>query len=122
MISSGRISINPSNGYYIANSVGYTYIYAVAQPADFDWRGGNVAGPTDWNLAANWDPSTTVPNTPGVTISFGNQTAANSIVDSGSGKTVGNLIFVAATNTTIQGVCQWALKTSQSWALENQPS
>jgi hypothetical protein len=103
LISAGQISINPSNGYYLADQGGYTYIYAVAQPANFDWKGGDGAGPTDWSLAANWNPNTGVPDGKGVVISFGAQSAANNIVDLGSdGKTVGGLIFVIATSTTIQ--------------------
>jgi hypothetical protein len=103
LISAGRISINPSNGYYMADHGGYTYIYAIPEPADFDWKGGDTAGPTDWNLTANWDPNTGVPYGKGVSLSFGAQDAANNIVDMGSsGKTVGGLIFVSATSTTIQ--------------------
>ncbi|MGD0382214.1 MAG: PEP-CTERM sorting domain-containing protein, partial [Thermoguttaceae bacterium] len=103
LIGAGQISINPSNGYYLADQGGYTYIYAVAKPADFDWKGGNSAGPTDWSLAANWNPNTGVPDGKGVVISFGAQSAVNNIVDLGSdGKTVGGLIFVIATSTTIQ--------------------
>jgi autotransporter-associated beta strand protein len=72
----------------------------VAAPA---WKGGNAAGPTRWDLSANWNPTTAVPNGPGVTVSFGSQPAANTIVDMNSaGKTVGNLIFTGPTNTTIQ--------------------
>ena len=103
LIGAGRISINPSNGYFLADSLGYTYIYAVAQPADFDWKGGNGGGPTDWGIVANWNPNTGVPYGKGVFLSFGAQSAANNIVDMGSsGKTVGGLIFVSATSTTIQ--------------------
>jgi hypothetical protein len=103
LIGAGKITVTPSNGYTIRDYAGYTYIYAVAKPADYDWQGGDAAGPTNWELAANWSPSTGVPNAAGVTISFGNQPAENGVVDLGSGdKTVGNLIFVAATPTTIE--------------------
>jgi hypothetical protein len=103
LIGAGRISINLSNGYFLADSLGYTYIYAVAQPADFDWKGGNSGGPTDWGIAANWNPNTGVPYGKSVFLSFGAQAAANNVVDMGSsGKTVGGMIFVSATSTTIQ--------------------
>jgi hypothetical protein len=103
LIGAGRISINPSNGYYLADQGGYTYINAVAKSADFDWKGGNIAGPTNWDLTTNWDPNTVVPYGKGAVPSFGDQSAANHIVDLGSsGKTVGGMIFVIATSTTIQ--------------------
>ena len=103
LISAGRISISPSSGYYMADQGGYTYIYGLPGAADFDWKGGYTAGPTDWNLTANWNPNSGAPYGQGVALSFGDQAAANNIVDMGSsGKTVGGLIFVSATSTTIQ--------------------
>jgi hypothetical protein len=103
LITAGRISINPSTGYYLANQGGYTYIYAVTTPVNFDWKGGDIAGPTDWSLSANWNPNTGTPYGQGIFLSFGNQPSTNNIVDMGSsGKTVGGLVFVSATSTTIQ--------------------
>jgi hypothetical protein len=103
LINAGRISFNVTNGYYMADRGGYTYIYGLPAPADFDWKGGNSAGPTDWSLAANWNPNSGTPYGQGVVLSFGAQSTANNIVDMGSsGKTVGGLVFVSATSTTIQ--------------------
>jgi hypothetical protein len=67
-----------------------------------DWQGGNVADPTNWDLAANWSPDSSVPNGPGSYVAFGNQPAANSVVDMVShGQTVGAISFAATTTTTI---------------------
>jgi hypothetical protein len=102
-IGAGRISVNPSSGYSIADLGGYTYIYVPSHAADIDWQGGNAAGPTNWGLAANWSNSTVEPNGPGVIVSFGNQSAAYPIVEMVSGdKTVGGIIFLPTTSTTVQ--------------------
>jgi hypothetical protein len=102
-IGAGRISVNPSSGYSIADRGGYTYIYVPSHPADFDWQGGNATGPTNWGLAANWSANTVEPNGTGVIVSFGNQSPANPIVDIISGdKTVGGIVFLSTTSTTLQ--------------------
>jgi hypothetical protein len=67
------------------------------------WKGGTIADPTNWNVAANWNPDTAVPNGPGAQVNLGNQPAANNVVDMLSqGQTVGTLVFSANTSTTIQ--------------------
>ena len=75
-----------------------------------DWQGGNAPDPTNWNVAANWNPNTAVPNGPVTNVSFGNQVAANNVVDMISqGQTVGNITFSATTSTTIQSSGGFAL-------------
>ncbi len=79
------------------------YVVSGAQTTGFTWQGGNGAGPTKWDVAANWNPNSAAPNGAGVTVTFGNQPAGNNIVDMGtSGKIVGGLVFLGMTNTTIQ--------------------
>lgn len=104
MINAGQISVTPASGYAIVNQGGYTYIYIPPQPVSINWKGGAIAGPTQWELAANWDPNTTATHGPGVTLGFGEQPAANNIVQmSSTGEIVGTLLFLPGTNTTIQG-------------------
>lgn len=67
-----------------------------------DWKGGSGSGPTNWDLAANWNPSTSAPNSPGSKISFGNQTSNNVVNMVSANRTVGNLFFSATHSTTIQ--------------------
>jgi hypothetical protein len=103
LISAGQITFNVANGYYFGDKGGYTYIYGLPAPADFDWKGGDVAGPTDWSVVANWNPNAGTAYGQGVVLSFGAQPSANNVVDLGStGRTVGGLVFVSATSTTIQ--------------------
>ena len=66
-------------------------------------RGGDSRRDHQLGCRGQLESRTAAPNSPGVAISFGNQPAANNIVEMNSGgKTVGNIIFVATTNTTIQ--------------------
>jgi autotransporter-associated beta strand protein len=67
------------------------------------WQGGDIASPTNWGNAANWNPNTGIPSGAGVTVSFGSQAASNNIVDMiSSGQTVGNIKFTSSTSTTIR--------------------
>jgi polygalacturonase len=72
------------------------------------WQGGNTTAPgtnhspTDWVNAYNWTSDVT-PLGNGKKVAFGNQDAANSVVDMvSSSKTVGCISFSADTSTTIQ--------------------
>jgi fibronectin-binding autotransporter adhesin len=113
LISSGKISL--STGYYLANQGGYTYIYSNRTSADFDWQGGDVGGPTDWSLIANWNPSAGTPYGAGVLLSLGSQPAGNNILDMGSsGKTVGGLVLASTTSTTIQSTGGYDLTLDNS--------
>lgn len=56
------------------------WIIATAAPSTIDWKGESSAS-TNWNIAANWNPEPAVPNGAGTKVSFGNQTAANNVVD-----------------------------------------
>jgi hypothetical protein len=80
------------------------WIIATASPGPntIDWQGGNATNPTNWNVAANWIPNTAVPDGAGTKVSFGNQPAANKIVDMISqGQTVGTMVFSSTASTTI---------------------
>ena len=80
-----------------------------------DWKGGTISDPTNWNVAANWNPDTAVPNGPGTNVSFGNQPAANNVVDMISqAQTVGTITFFANTSTTIQSSGGFALTLDNS--------
>jgi autotransporter-associated beta strand protein len=105
----------PGESFFSDNGMGWTDLQTVDASAnfainaltvaapDFAWKGGGGAGPTRWEVAANWNPNTAVPSGPGLTISFGNQPAANNVVEiSSGGKSVGNLILFGTTSTTIQ--------------------
>jgi autotransporter-associated beta strand protein len=103
----------PGESSFSDNGTTWTDLQTVDTSANFaidgltvavpDWKGGDGAGPTKWDVAANWNPNTAAPYGRGVTVSFGNQPAANNVVDmSSAGKTVGNLILAATTSTTIQ--------------------
>ena len=88
------------------------------QPINFSpaiaWKGGDTFAPTDWGVAANWI-SNTVPAGAGTKVSFGNQPAANNVVDLISqGQTVGNITFFANTSTTIQSSGGFALTLDNS--------
>ena len=95
-----------------ADDVGITNINfsQSASGPTIDWKGGTISDPTNWNVAANWNPDTAVPNGPGTKVSFGNQPAANNVVDMISqGQTVGTITFSANTSTTIQSSGGFAL-------------
>ena len=56
--------------------------HAVWTPVNIiDWQGGNASYPTNWNLAANWNPNTAVPNGPLVNVRFGISRADKTLVD-----------------------------------------
>jgi autotransporter-associated beta strand protein len=94
------------------------YVVSGAQTTGFAWQGGNGAGPTKWDLAANWNPNSSAPNGPGVTVTFGNQAPGNNVVDMvSSGKTVGGLVFLGMTNTTIQSSGGFGLTLDNSGQL-----
>jgi hypothetical protein len=103
----GMISGDSFVPYYVdqlnGNMTGESVARIVPVPGLVVWKGGNSAGPSSWALAANWDPNTAVPDGAGTKVGFGNQPAANSVVDmSMHGRTVGSITFFAATSTTIQ--------------------
>jgi hypothetical protein len=82
------------------------------------WAGGTTTGPTNWNKATNWNPNTQVPNGPGVKVTFGNETAANQVVDMVSqGQTVGSIDFTAGTSTTIKSTGNFPLTLDNSGSL-----
>jgi hypothetical protein len=87
----------------VYSSANYDYFnITVSQPV-FDWIGGDSAAPTDWGLAANWNPGSGVPDGVGVKVSFGNQDSANNVVDLiSASRTVGSIAFAATIGTTIQ--------------------
>ncbi len=90
------------------------YVVSGSQLPTCTWTGGDAAGPTRWGVVANWNPDSAAPNAPGITVTFGSQPAANSVVDMiSSGKTVGNIVFLGMTNTTIQSSGGFALYTRQ---------
>jgi len=96
-------------GVYDGYSFGSTPLEATITTAPIDWKGGSLAS-TDWNVAANWNPDTTVPNGSGTKVSFGNQLLVNNIVDMISqGQTVGAITFSANTSTIIQSSGKFAL-------------
>ena len=86
------------------------YVVSGSQSTTFTWQGGNGAGPTKWDVAANWNPNGAAPNGPGVSVTFGNQPAGNNVVDMvSSGKKVGSLVFLGMTSTTIRSSGGFAL-------------
>ena len=86
------------------------YVVAGSQSTTFTWQGGNGAGPTKWDVGANWNPNGAAPNGPGVSVTFGNQPAGNNVVDMvSSGQKVGSLVFLGMTNTTIRSSGGFAL-------------
>jgi autotransporter-associated beta strand protein len=102
----------------VSSSFSDWYVVSGAQPTTIAWQGGNGAGPTKWDVAANWNPNSAVPNGAGVTVTFGNQAAGNNVVDLGtSGKKVGGLIFLGMTNTTIQSSGGFSLTLDNSGQL-----
>jgi hypothetical protein len=101
---------SPIFGYGIsATSAADRFTWTVP-PAAFSWLGGSAAGPTDWDKAANWNPNSQAPNGEKIHAVFGNQSAANGVVDMIShGATVGSLEFAAATSTTIKSTGNFSL-------------
>jgi hypothetical protein len=68
----------------------------------FGWIGGSAGAPNDWGVAANWS-NNAVPDGRGVQVVFGTQTSANAVVDLKSARpTVGSIVFLAGTSTTIK--------------------
>ncbi len=89
--------------YFPPTTDGMNIGFRVASVPKLDWIGGDGSDPTDWSLAANWDPGSGVPDGPGTKVVFGNQLPDHDVVDMISvGRTVGNIAFTAATSTTIQ--------------------
>jgi BNR repeat-containing family member len=81
-----------ARSYFITNTI-------------WDWKGGNSSAAA--NSAANWLVGgysvTHAPSGAGYNFSFGNQSAANSLVDlTSAGLTAGDITFAAGTSTTIQ--------------------
>ena len=75
----------------------------VLEPGSLNWIGGNAPGPTNWELAANWNPAAGVPDAPGAKVSFGFQSSDKNVVDMiSAGRTVGSIAFAAFTGTTIR--------------------
>ena len=88
-----------ARSYFIANTI-------------WDWQGGNSSGAA--NSAANWKVGgysvSHAPSGAGYNFSFGNQSAANNVVDmTSAGLTVGNITFTAGTSTTIQSTGGYSL-------------
>jgi endonuclease/exonuclease/phosphatase family metal-dependent hydrolase len=84
--------------------------YKVALPSVIDWKGGTISDPTNWNVAANWNPNISVPNKAGLAVSFGNQSAISNVVNMISqGQSVGSISFAAATSTTISSTEGYSL-------------
>jgi hypothetical protein len=75
----------------------------------FRWIGGSASALTDWGVAANWS-NNVVPNGRGTLVVFGNQSAANAVVDlKSTGQTIGSIVFDAGTSTTITSSGGFAL-------------
>ena len=82
----------------------------VPEPGSIVWNGGDSSGPTNWDVAANWSPSTGVPDGPGTKVVFGGQSSGNNVVDMiFGGRTVGIITFAAITSTTIQNTGGYSL-------------
>jgi alpha-galactosidase len=78
------------------------------------WTGGNGSDATNWGLAANWAPSI-VPDGAGSKVSLGGQASANNVIDMVAiGRTVGNIDFSSATNTTVQSSGGYSLTLDNS--------
>ncbi len=75
------------------------------------WKGGNDDTSTAWGVANNWwNPSSNVPDGPGVKVSFGSQSQTSPIVDMVSvGRTVGSIAFTDTTSTTVRSTYGFAL-------------
>jgi hypothetical protein len=84
----------------------------------YAWVGGTATGATNWAKAANWNPSTQVPGGPGVKVTFGSQSATNSVVDLVSqGQTVGTIDFAGTTSTTIKSTGNFPLTIDNNGVL-----
>jgi autotransporter-associated beta strand protein len=73
------------------------------------WAGGAAANPADWGTPANWTTNggtnAYVPSGAGVSVVFGSQSSAFSLVDlGGSDRAAGSISFLNTTGTTIQSV------------------
>jgi hypothetical protein len=68
-------------------------------PGTVVWKGG---GSTNWDSAANWGPSTAVPNGAGTKVRFGDDLSSNVVDMISHGQMVGSINFAATTSTTIQ--------------------
>ena len=65
-----------------------------------EWKGGSG---NNWATSANWNSTIGVPDNIAAKVVFGNQAAANNVVDITSpGRTVGCITFAPTTSTTIQ--------------------
>jgi sulfatase modifying factor 1 len=101
-VSDYQLASDRSN-CYLPGTEYFDMGFRVASVPGSDWIGGHSSDPTDWGLAANWDPSTGVPDGPGTKVGFGNQSSDHDVVDMiYVGRTVGSIAFAAATSTTIQ--------------------
>jgi hypothetical protein len=86
------------------------FIAPIPIPGTIDWKGGTISDHTNWNVAANWNPDSAVPNGPGTKVRFGNKLAPDNMVDLISqGQTVGTITFSAYASTTIQSSGGFAL-------------
>ncbi len=88
-----------ARSYFITNTI-------------WDWAGGNASGAA--GSAANWLVGgysvSHAPSGAGYNLRFGNQSAANSVVNlTSAGLTVGNITFTAGTSTTIQSTGGYSL-------------
>ena len=105
----------PGESFFSDNGVRWTDLQTVEQSANFAidaltvaaadsaWKGGDSGGSSQMGGRCQLEAKHRLPSGPGLTITFGKQPAANNIVEIDSGgKTVGNLIFFAATSTTIR--------------------
>ena len=80
-----------------------------------DWTGGNTSGATNWSLTGNWTNAAKAPDGKWTTISFGNESSADNVVDMVSaGRIVGNITFNATTSTTIQSAGGYSLTLDNS--------
>jgi hypothetical protein len=80
-----------------------------------DWTGGNGSGTTNWGLTANWTNNALPPDGKWTSVSFGNESSANHVVDMlSAGRTVGNITFTAGTSTTIQSTGGYSLTLDNS--------
>ena len=79
------------------------------------WAGGNASGATNWGLTANWTNNALPPDGKWTSVSFGNESSANNVVDMiSAGRTVGNITFTAGTGTTIQSTGGYNLTLDNS--------
>jgi len=116
-VSYGSLTFNGSTLYGMTNNGGtasdgsiFALSLTVPKPEYIYWKGGNNDTSTAWGVANNWNPSSNVPDGPGVKVSFGSQSSISPIVDMVStGRTVGCIAFVDTTSTTIRSTYGFAL-------------